>query len=142
MLTSFWSWEIFLNYPVTCLNSPWRFDRESHSFGVSSSIWTSPWLAALKTGISSDSHEQPSKNAAVWSRVWVQSIHNYRIRWVKFTPLTLRALSISQICHNNNANDCKQHLCCISFIFTPNYGVLKEFTDCLGFLTNWGNSML
>ena len=57
-------------------------------------------------------------------------------------PWLSQRLSIFQICHNNNANDYKQQLCCISFLFTPNYGALKEFTDCSGFLTNWGNSML
>lgn len=115
-----------------CLNSLWRFDRESPSLG-GAEHGNFPRPSALKRGVRQDLHEDPSKKFQCET-----DCDSKTIIIAEFDELNVHLNNNT----NNNANDHKQHLCCISFIFTPNYGGLKEFTDCLGFLTNWGNSML
>lgn len=107
-----------------CLNSLWRFDRESPSLG-SSEHGNFPPPSVLKRGVRQDLHENPSKKFQHET-----DCDSRTITFAGFDELNVHLNNNA----NNNANDHKQHLCCISFIFTPNYGGLKEFTDCLHFL--------
>lgn len=64
---------IFLNYPITCLNSPWKFDKESHSDGVALSRKRPHELSAPKRVFCSDLHGNQIRSAQVQNLVWTQT---------------------------------------------------------------------
>lgn len=133
---------IFLNYPITCPNSPWRFGKGGHSDGVALSRKTCPWPFCPKKGFLWWSPRKPPLKSSGTKRGVNTDTYEAWVGWVGHTPDWLMHPPPPKYSSVITLMVASSTFVVSQLFLPPNCRDAKEFTDCLGFLTNWGNSML